>query len=74
MPSTSSHTFMKVNKSTFDGITASWAFEKWYSELAKVLRAAHKDKNEQRIKIKQPNDCHMHKTGQGRVGAIIQIE
>ena len=39
IPSTSSQIFMKVKRSTFDGITASWAFVKWNSELASVLSA-----------------------------------
>ena len=40
IPSTSSQTFMKVNRSTFDGITASYAFVKWNSELARVFSAS----------------------------------
>ena len=39
MPRTSSQIFMKVNMSTLVGMEASWAFVKWYSELASVVKA-----------------------------------
>ena len=39
MPRTSSHTFMKVKRSTLAGIWVSWAFVKWNSELARVFKA-----------------------------------
>lgn len=42
MPRTSSHTFMKVKRSTLVGMTASWAFVKWNSELARVFKAEFK--------------------------------
>jgi hypothetical protein len=39
MPSTSSHTFMKVKRSTFSGMWLSCALLKWYSLLASDFRA-----------------------------------
>ena len=39
IPRTSSQIFMKVNMSTLVGMEASCAFVKWYSELARVVRA-----------------------------------
>ena len=36
---------MKVNMSTLVGIEASWAFVKWNSELARVIKAVSNKKN-----------------------------
>lgn len=42
MPRTSSQVFMKVNRSTLLGMTASCALVKWNSEFARVLSATKK--------------------------------
>ena len=41
IPRTSSHNFIKVNKSTFSGMLASYDYVKWYSELASVFNAIY---------------------------------